>query len=137
MAKLAHEALDAINVVVVEKTRDWKKNHPYLPYAAVRAIEDRLRSELTASQLATHLVTVKAGSPTFTTRDFQAVVAKEGWRRGNNEYHNCDEEIRRRRYSQKAVDVAVNRICKDSSYLRKARESYAAVIKAKRRDPNS
>jgi hypothetical protein len=60
MAKLARDALDARSVVVVEKTRDRKHTHPYLPKAAVRAIEERLRSELTETQLASHLVKVKA-----------------------------------------------------------------------------
>lgn len=131
VTKVAHEALEAATIVVVEKPRERKHTHPYLPNAAVIAIEARLRAELTPTQLPLHLVTTKGDVPVFTTYDFQAVVAKEGWRAANNEFHHCDEEIARRWYSQKAVDLVVDRISKDNSYLRRARGSYMTASKTR------
>lgn len=133
LTKLAHDALDANTLVVVEKTRERRHTHPYLPLAAIRAIDERLRAELTAEALAARLVAVKDGVLRFTSHDFQALVAKEGWRSANNEYHHCDEEIGRRWYSHKVIDIAVHRIAEDGTYLRRARESYAAAAKTRLR----
>ncbi len=129
LTKAGHDALDARKLIVVEKTKDRRHTHPHLPRKAVALVAEGLRAELTEAQLSKHLVSTVKGGARFSDHDFQAIAWKEKWRNSNNEFHHHEQDIARRWYSQKAVDRAVELICKDPNYLKRARESYAARTK--------
>lgn len=126
VTKLAHDALDARTIAVIEKPRERKHTHPYLPRRAVTEIGKRLEADLSTSQLAQHLGVRAGATAAFNTFDFEAVQFVERWRTANNEFHHHDDEIHRRWFSQRAIDVAVEKICKDAEYLKRARASLKA-----------
>ncbi|MBN1654855.1 MAG: DUF3644 domain-containing protein [Deltaproteobacteria bacterium] len=137
LTKIAQDAVDSRPLAVIEKVRDREHTHPYLPNKAAQMVDQNLRSELTTTQLERRLVARVGGSPAFILHDFQAIVAKEGWRNSNNEFHHHLKDVRRRWYSQRAIDTAVERICKDEDFLRNARESYSTNAKKTRVERSS
>jgi hypothetical protein len=72
----------------------------------------------------------------FTNFDFRAVCAREGWKRAErNQFHLHLSKPDVRRYSDEAVNAAVDAIVKDSDYLSKARASYSHSLKKLRNTP--
>lgn len=103
---LSQAAEAPVHAVVLEKPVDPERTHP-----------------LRATQLVS-LVQAELGGR-FTLHDFQCVIAKEKWKRGDNRFHRLQRNPDTPKYSQAAVVELVRLVRSVPDYLTHARESYA------------
>lgn len=99
--------------VIVIKPMLVENTHPYRTMDVVKRLKERCKARITEF-------------------DFQAMLLKERWKEGNNEYHHHQMALRTHWYSDKCVDELAKRILGDANYLQEARVRYSEAQSAKR-----
>jgi hypothetical protein len=98
-----------LSAVVFGKPTDPEKTHP-----------------LRATQLEAQIREKLGPSVPFNSRDRDAVLFREGWKNSDNEFHRLQRNPDTHKYAVKAAEVIAHKILADSTYLTRARESYAS-----------
>lgn len=105
--------------MIIRNSLDPSKTHPYVPNEVVSLVQQRLQQRLTPDGLAAAFGDKK---PVFSMHHFVAISAQEKWKERNNEYHYDHGKRDLKTYSIACVDVIVQKIMDEDSYLRKALE---------------
>ena len=104
---LVNAAEAPVNATVLEKPTDPERTHPH----RTQQLIERVRQ------------TLPGGA--FSSRDLQAVIAREGWKKSDNRFRRLQRNPDTPKYSDAAVDEVLRLISNMPDYLIRARESYA------------
>lgn len=107
--------------LILEKSVDKEKTHPYTETAAVHEVNKVLFEKYLMPKLEKCLVARRNGKPTFNKHCFQAAVKKLNWKSGSNKFHHFQEISGRHIYSRDAVDELIFRITQDDNFLKQAK----------------
>lgn len=119
----AAEADPTATFKVVEKPVSLDRSHPYRQKDVVPLIDAALRSALDPEAYRARLTGANKTEPLrFTSHDFQSVLRKEGWRGGNNDFHQLITNPETHRYSPEIVTEIVRRVEADGAYIIRARQ---------------
>ncbi|MCP4502901.1 MAG: DUF3644 domain-containing protein [Deltaproteobacteria bacterium] len=98
---------------VIEKSVLRETSHPHLTKDVINAVEIRLGTK-------------------FTSYDFTAILQKEKWKNGNNQYHSVGKKLTTHLYSDACIDEIISKVTQESDYLSAVRQSYRKFLKRKR-----
>ena len=116
------------SAVVIDKPVDYRRTHPHFTTEVVQEVDKRLRKLISTKELRRiERLNSKGKKVVFTRYDFQAIVAKEGWKKTDkNKYHYMVpiKSAKVHVYSLAAIDFIVDKIIRDHKYLRRALKSY-------------
>ena len=95
-----------LTAVVFSKPTDPDKESPY----RAREVCTKLSAELGVN---------------FRDYDLQTVLAKEGWKKSDNEFHHLRKNPDTPKYSERAVEMICTKVRGDATYLQRCRDSYS------------
>jgi len=123
----ADEGLEGLKkAIVIEKPVDRHSTHPYLRTAAIEMINSTLNERYNEDQLAEFLVKKDkiTKKPIVNSYDFDAIRWKLKWAKSNNKHHYLNKNPEIHYYSDDAIELFVNKVMANRSYLENARDSY-------------
>lgn len=107
--ELTHSDSGNVQAVILEVPKDLERTHPYRTAQAVEAIKNKLGDKIN-----------------FTRHDFLCVLQKEKIKeKAQPKYYHKINNPETHYYSESLIDFVVDRVLKDTSYLRDARQSYS------------
>nr|WP_216620097.1 DUF3644 domain-containing protein [Vibrio coralliilyticus] len=116
----ADEGIEGLKkALVIEKPVDRSKSHPLLQKDAINQINFRLAERYSQEKLKAHLVKscAKAGSPIINRNCFDAIVAKNKWKNGDNKFHYKNKNPEIHYYSNDLVEEIIKKVMDKKDYL--------------------
>lgn len=115
------------NAIVVEKPVDRSKTHPFRATDAVKEINRRLKERYNEEELMACLKnsSVTSERTNINEFDFRSVASKLKWRNSNNKEHYLHKNPETHYYSDSALEMFIERVMSNRSYLDNARKSYS------------
>lgn len=120
---LAHGDDARRDAVIVQELVPVERKFPHSFGSLWPEIYRRLAEETDTEFLARHLRS-KDGAPVFNSHDLKVILAREGWRNSNNEYHYFSDSLVGRRYSREAVEYIVDKIIRDPEYVTRSIDAW-------------
>lgn len=112
--------------LIIEKPVDRSRSHPYRRKNAVDKINRRIREKYTEDKISKHLVSKdkNTGKYVVNFNCFDSVVYKNKWKNSNNEFHYKNTNPEYHYYSERAIEVFIQKVMENESYLKNAKDSY-------------
>ncbi|EGR4060001.1 DUF3644 domain-containing protein [Vibrio cholerae] len=120
----ADEGIEGLKrALVIEKPVDRSKSHPLLQKDAINEINARLHERYDIEKLKNHLVCIcqKTSKPVVNRNCFDAVLAKNKWKQGDNRYHYKNKNPEIHYYSNELVEEFIKKIMEQDGYLSSAK----------------
>lgn len=105
--------------IVVTKTRDPKKTHPHEVNHIVAEVNKRLHMKYGDDRL--RKLIPGRGDGEFNTHDFSSIASFEGWKKDSNAFHFDHGTQVIHTYSDACIDFIMEKLAKDSDYLKRAK----------------
>lgn len=112
--------------LILHKPIDREKSHPYLEGAAIKRVNQRLLEQYSPESLDKLLVARcrNTGKPTLNQHCFRAMLDKIKVKNANNEYHHKNNNPELHYYSEKLVDLLVEKIGNVQNFVANAKSCY-------------
>jgi hypothetical protein len=112
--------------LILHKPIDREKSHPYLEGAAIKRVNQRLAEQYSSESLDKFLVArcKKSGKPILNKHCFRAMLDKIKVKNANNEYHHKNNNPELHYYSEKLVDLLVEKIGNVKNFVANAKSCY-------------
>ncbi|NAX49384.1 DUF3644 domain-containing protein, partial [Photobacterium halotolerans] len=123
----ADEGIEGLKkALVIEKPVDRSKSHPFLRKDAIEQMNIRLYERYSEDKIAKHLVAKQKinGEYAVNPNCFEALLAKNGWKCGNNKYHYRNKNPEYSYYSNELVEELIKRVMEHESYLSSAKKAF-------------
>lgn len=111
--------------LVIEKTVDAERTHPYKQNQAIIELNNKLQEKYDNEFLLKCLPFAKGGKAIINANCFQSVVYKSKWKNANNEYHHYLKTSDTHLYSDSAISAIIKKVTADKTYLVNAKTAYA------------
>ncbi len=113
------------DALVIEKSVDAERTHPYKQGTAIDEISKRLKDKYDENFLKEHLPSRKNDISYFNPNCFQSMIHKLSWKNSNNKYHHFLSTANTHLYSEAAITTIIDKIVKNTNYLLEAKKSYS------------
>lgn len=123
----ADEGVESLKkALIIEKTTDRGKTHPYLQSSAITRINEKLYADYDRSVLDNYLVaTDKFGQKKLINKHcFKAVLWKNSWDSADNKFHYHNRHPNYHCYAAELVDEFIRKIFSNQNYLAEAKRNY-------------
>lgn len=112
--------------LIVHKPIDREKSHPYLEGAAIKRVNQRLSEQYSPESLDKFLVArcKKSGKPILNQHCFRAMLDKIKVKNANNEYHHKNNNPELHYYSERLVDLLVEKIGNIQNFVANSKGCY-------------
>lgn len=131
----AEEGMEGLKkALVVSKTIDREKSHPYLENVAIKKLNTKLNEVFTENELKEYLVAIdsKNKKPTINSYCFRAILAKLKIKNGNNKYHYKNNNPEIHYYSEECINHIIDKIKQNNNFVSQARQEYSNQNRTKK-----
>jgi hypothetical protein len=112
--------------LIVHKPIDRERSHPYLESEAIKILNKHLVDKYSSELLDKILVArcKKSGKPIINQHCFRAMINKLKFKKSNNEYHYKNTNPELHYYSEKLVELLVEKIGEINNFVASSKQSY-------------
>lgn len=111
--------------LIIKEPVDRSLTHPFLQKNAIKEINQQLYNRFDKNKLAKHLVWKnKEGNLEINRNCFEAVIAKNSWKKSNNQYHHKNVNPEYHYYSNDLIEEFIKKIMEQEEYLKNAKNAY-------------